>query len=242
MKFAIDISNYSGFLSPETAAKLRGNVDTAIVRAGPQSGLFDGDTWKYTRQQLLALQQAGFVQLDAYVYLNFGGDPAQQVTDALGHVYGFPIQRLWLDCEDTNSGKAPHENVQFIQRAVEACGERIACGIYTGRWWWVPHTDNSTAFSSLPLWVATDDEHPDLSFPAAGPFGGWAKPMVEQYHLDTTLWDVPGVAVDLNVYDEPAPVPSPEPPPPPEPAGDLIAQQLFIEIGRLAAQGLEALK
>lgn len=228
IKHAADISNYSGFLTAEKAAALRTYFDWMIVRSGPQSDRWEGDIWKYTRQQLLALQTAGVPRLDIYGWLSFAGEPEAEVEDALSHAQGFPIGMLWLDCEDDRaSALTEQQTVDYIQRAADSCIGRVVTGIYTAPWWWKPQTGDSTQFSHFPNWTATDDRHGNLVLPQ--PYGGWVKATLEQFILDTF---VEGIKVDINAYEEPDPVVV---------GGSMDSRQLLIEHMRMDLDQLEAL-
>jgi hypothetical protein len=187
---AIDVSNYSGPFGPEAVACWRRQGFDHIV-CGTQRATV-------TLQQLEAAL-AGGMSIAAYVYLYWAYDIAAQVQAARETVAGYPIERLWLDCEDEAAGRGPDEIVRLIGQAVAACGE-TPHGIYTGRWWWVPHTGNSTAFARLPLWHAEYTASPGLApgFDDFRAYGGWTRPVMWQYQGTTWLC---GVSVDLNLRE-----------------------------------------
>lgn len=193
-QLAVDVSNYSGPISEEQARCLRAQGIEHLV-AGTQAP-------NITRAQLAAAGMAG-ISTDAYVYLYWRRDVREEVAQARGVIAGFPIGRLWLDCEDDAGGLAPSEVVDRILAAVEACGSTPA-GIYTGRWWWEPVTANSTRFSHLPLWHAeytrSAEDRPD--FDAFRPYGGWSRPSMWQYRGTTSVC---GLSVDLDLREVQSP-------------------------------------
>jgi hypothetical protein len=66
-------------------------------------------------------------------------------------------------------------------------------GIYTARGWWQRQTHDTDRFHDWPLWDATNDKTPDLSF---SPYGGWSQQVMEQYAFDQK---VVGILCDLNI-------------------------------------------
>jgi hypothetical protein len=51
--------------------------------------------------------------------------------------------------------------------------------VYTGAWWWIPSTGNSTLFRDRKLWLAQYDDIPDAT--VFNPLGGWSECRVKQY-------------------------------------------------------------
>ncbi len=193
LQLAVDVSNYSGVISPEQAACLKARGVEHLI-AGTQVP-------SVTRAQIEAARTAG-MSVDAYVYLYWRRDVRVEVGRALETVSGLPAGRLWLDCEDDTGGLPPEEVIELIAAAVEACGD-VPAGIYTGRWWWAPSTGDSGRFSYLPLWhaeyIRSAEERPDFdSFP---PYGGWTRPAMWQFRGTTPLC---GVSVDLNLQEAPS--------------------------------------
>ncbi len=193
---ALDVSNYSGAFSAETARRWR--------EAGVEHVICGTQRPDVTRAQALAVIGAGLT-LDAYVYLYWSHDVIGQVRDAIAVVEGLPVGCLWLDCEDGVAGRAATEVGRLIESAVGGAGD-FPVGVYTGRWWWQPATGDSAAFAHLPLWHAEYTSSPALlpDFDSFQPYGGWQRPLVWQYRGSTTL---AGVTVDLNLR-EVAPVQS----------------------------------
>jgi hypothetical protein len=194
---ALDVSNWSGTVSAEQAQ--------CMAEHGVRLAIPGTQDYDITRQQLGAFNGAG-IPTDAYVYLYFSDDPVAQVEAALATCAGYPVGRLWLDCEDEAASALNEEaTVDFIQRASDACINRMWTGIYTRKNWWEYQTGNSARFAAWPLWYATNDRLGDLSF---YPFGGWTMPFMEQYAFDVVVC---GVNTDLNVYREVTPEPPPAP-------------------------------
>lgn len=193
--FAVDISNWSGEITLENVRCWKRNDVTRVI-IGTQNEVI-------TRQQIAAITNVGGVELEAYVYLydNYIAF-ADQVDEAIRRFYGYPVRRLWLDCEFATSAP-PDVVVERIQRAIDACRVAgIPYGIYTGQWWWVPTTNNSTAFAHESLWFANyPTPPPEKNVPQSlrAGFGGWHDGVMRQYRGTTSLCDV---NVDYNWYEE----------------------------------------
>jgi len=208
MEQALDVSNYTGVFGAEAVACWRSSGYAHII-CGTQRP-------PTTRAQLAAAL-AGGLTADAYCFLYWDAPMRDQVVAALAAVAGFAVGRLWLDCEDGVEGHSAATVVALIGEAVAACGD-FPCGIYTGRWWWLPSTGDSAAFGHLPLWHAEWTAGPDIApdFDRFRPYGGWTRPAMWQFQGTTQLCTF---GVDLNLREAPivSPVPAPaEPPPPPE--------------------------
>jgi GH25 family lysozyme M1 (1,4-beta-N-acetylmuramidase) len=190
IRLAVDVSNYSGPISPEQARCLR--------QAGVEHLIAGTQVASICRQQLEAALEAGLT-IDAYVYLHWRRDVVAEVQSARGTLAGLQVGRLWLDCEDDPAGLSAAEVVGRVGAALEACGP-AACGIYTGRWWWLPGTGNSTEFAGLPLWHAEYTFSPEArpDFDAFQSYGGWTRPSMWQFQGTT---QVCGLSVDLDLLD-----------------------------------------
>ena len=142
-----------------------------------------------------ACMEAGF-EMDAYVWLYFAETPpAAQMTKAIATCHGYPIRRLWIDCEDT-SIHGIEQMVTLIGEALDACWEaEISAGIYTRRAWWRRWTGDTMAYRSVPLWDCQPDRIADLG--QFEPYGGWQRREMKQYEFDLVLGSG---SVDLNVY------------------------------------------
>lgn len=185
---ALDISNYAGYLSPETieAWKAAG-VKRVIVRASTEGGIYIA----IARQQLAACQAAGFA-LHAYCWLYWSRPLTAQVWAAVEVLDGYPVKTLWLDCEG-DADLLPEEMVEAVRGLVNAC--KLPCGIYTRREWWKRYTVNTEEFCHLPLWDC------DLGAAQLGdfvPYGGWDDRAMRQVQFDA---EIGGTKVDLNVYE-----------------------------------------
>ena len=137
----------------------------------------------------------------------------RRALDTLG---GFPIERLWLDCEEATAGFSPQQIVAEIEAGLAACAP-LPSGIYTGRWWWPASTGNSSRFAGVPLWHAEYMPSPNTlpDFAAFKPYGGWTRPAMWQFQGTTSVC---GVSVDRNVR---AFVPPPAMPPSPPLSNEL---------------------
>ncbi len=193
--YAVDVSHWSGVVS-EGQAVCWWDAGIRHVIAGTQDSAISA-------QQLAAAASVGLT-VDAYVMLEWDQDIGALVERAKRIIAPYPVRRLWLDAERPTDGRTPAEMVGLIQMGVDACGA-VPCGIYTGKGWWLASTDNSTAFSHLPLWYPRWDGDADLEDwydPLAwyeGPFGGWGDPSGKQYASSQTASELCGVNVDYNI-------------------------------------------
>lgn len=142
--------------------------------------------------------------VDAYVFLYWSRSMTSQVETALDIVRGYPVTRLWLDIENGPDGRTEAQLTALIQEAINACGT-FPRGLYTGKWWWSDHMNNSAAFSDELLWYARYDGNPDLSTWETQNFGGWTAPVGKQYRGNQYL---SGIIVDFNTMYITAPTPS----------------------------------
>lgn len=195
--YAVDVSHWSGEVSQGQAA-CWWDAGIRHVIAGTQDSAISA-------QQLAVASSLGLT-VDAYVMLEWDQDVSALVERAKRIIGPYPVRRLWLDAERPADGRSPAEMVGLIQAAADACGA-VACGIYTGKGWWLASTDNSTAFSHLPLWYPRWDGQADFEEwynPVAwyeGPFGGWEDPSGKQYAASQTASGLCGVNVDYNIMD-----------------------------------------
>ena len=197
MRLGVDFSEYGGDLAPATAECWKqAGISFVIVQ------------YSARMEQHLGILQAAGLEAEAYVYLYWDRSPWNQTpadrTNAALQLAAGRVSRLWLDAEDQTH---PYNEAQ-LQDCVTVCKlAGIPCGIYTGRWWWVPQTGNSQAFAHLPLWHAeyvTNDPQARLDLapdPGDGfqPYGGWTRPTIRQFQGTSTLC---GHSVDLNVADD----------------------------------------
>lgn len=193
---AFDCSNYSGTVKQEQADCIHGDGYTLAV-----CGTYDP---VITRQQLGVFKNAGF-KLQAYVYLEFQHPIVPQVDAALQACSPFPIEYLWLDCEDPYAEQLTEaQTLEDISVAAARCIGRVYSGIYTRLGWWERQTGNSSAFKGFLLWDAHYRTPPVPHLLPAG-YGGWTLPWMQQYQANQPLC---GVNVDLDVYQIPDPPPS----------------------------------
>jgi GH25 family lysozyme M1 (1,4-beta-N-acetylmuramidase) len=203
-QLAVDISNYQGDL-PQQVFEAWRDVGVKTVICGTDGS--DAAPLVFPQQATKAA--AAGLTVEAYVYLYFGADGqpydvvgrTNQKLDMIAQVP--EVKFVWVDCEDTTSGLVPQVLVGLIANAIDTVIARgFAVGMYTGAWWWVPNTANSTLFASLPLWAADYDGQQDLEL--TNPFGGWAELHRKQY---TDQGSLGGVSpLDLNVEAAPAAV------------------------------------
>ena len=188
---AVDISHWSGTISPDDVACWKTNGIEHVIPGTQNPGI--------TRQQLQTAL-AGGLSADAYVVLYWDQNMAAQVQAALNTIAGFPIGRLWLDVEVYPGSRTPAQLEGLIGDALDACGS-TPCGIYTAKWWWDAYMRGSTAFASVPLWYANYDGNPSLGSWAWQQFGGWVEPTGKQYQVGYLC----GVNVDFNIIHTDAP-------------------------------------
>lgn len=211
MLTGVDFSEFGGPINQAQVArwKARG-IDFAI----PQYS-------QWLPLHLQTLEAAGGLEIETYVYLFWGLSPWNQtpldrVKAALQMCWDpagrYRVRRLWLDAEDSSS---PYREDQLLECVDYLDQVGMPTGIYTGRWWWIPKTGNSTRFAHLPLWHAEyigQGSEPDLGAPAPGFFdnfdayGGWVRPHTWQFWGTANL---EGHSVDVNARLEAAPAPPP---------------------------------
>jgi hypothetical protein len=148
----------------------------------------------------LFLQQAGFGNVDIYVFPDFSrgiGSAGSQIVQAINYVRGNgqTFGMVWLDIEAPNLWGQCSENVAFLQEMV-AAGERmgVEVGIYTSESQWQPIACGSTVFSHLKLWYPHYDYTPNFS--DFQPFGGWSSPFMKQYTGTTSIC---GTQIDQDI-------------------------------------------
>jgi hypothetical protein len=200
MSTALDVSHWSGRLTLEQMRAVQAAGVTRII-VGTQDHAI-------ARQQANLARVCG-MEVQAYVYLYFAANPAERVRRDLPLLREIGASRYWLDAENDVPGFVGSDYVAGLQAAVAA--STVPVGIYTARWWWVPRTGDSRAFSHLPLWTAEYDGKADLS--AVRLYGGWTSAAMKQYrphasHGDPTdgAWfpdRATGVWCDVNVYAAP---------------------------------------
>lgn len=189
MRLGPDFSEWGGPLEPATVVCWKANgADFAVVQYSQRA-----------RQHLATLQ--GQMQAEMYVYLYWltdpwGQTPAVRTQNALNICAAFGVKRLWLDCEDSMHPFNPKQ----LDECINLCHQAgVEAGIYTGRWWWEPQTDNSSAYAHLPLWHAEYVDAPPDDFTGFKAYGGWSQPLIWQWKGTTSFC---GHSVDLNVMED----------------------------------------
>ena len=199
LRTVTDVSNYQGALSVEQFRALKAAGVEVIVCGTDGSGAFPN----VYAQQIAAAVEAG-LEVEAYVFIYFATDIAARTNQKLDLIQASGhVSRVWLDCEDVDAPLDTGAVVSSIATARDAVHARgFECGIYTGRWWWVPRTGDNDGFWNLKLWAAQYDQQPYLN---VDPFGGWESVYRKQY---TDKGSLAGISpLDLNVELTPAPPP-----------------------------------
>ena len=167
---AVDISNYTGPLTPELLHDFQASqVSKVIVQAvDPPSPPYPVTQ---TKQQIDACVAAG-MPVEAYIYF-WNAWPAG-VARALALLSPDKVSHVWLDVEDVSS---PPEAGRIAAAIGEIQAAGFTTGIYTAKWYW----PSSLGVLGQPLWVAQYDGVANLEF---APFGEWTKCEMKQYKLD----------------------------------------------------------
>jgi GH25 family lysozyme M1 (1,4-beta-N-acetylmuramidase) len=188
---ALDISNWGGELGANTVFQWKAYcVKRVVVGVSHHVAL--------ARQQLAVINKGGGLEIEAYIYMYWGQDPAVQVEYARQACDGLPVRRLWVDFEHDEAPKDDPAKVKaWIYRCLDAASALgLPLGIYSAWWWWAVWTDNTSDFADYPLWVAAYDGTANTDFPH---FGGWTVCAMKQYAGTT---DFCGYSADLNFYEE----------------------------------------
>jgi len=154
-----------------------------------------------TRQQLAMAVSRGMT-VDAYVYLYWDTNMTAQVKKAFQRVSGFPIGRMWLDIEEDPGNRGATAVNSAIAEAVTACQAQggVECGIYTSPGFWETYTNDTHAFTDVPLWWAHYDKKTSLDTWADDAFGGWTDPVAKQWATQP-LCGIGGVDWDTMQVD-----------------------------------------
>lgn len=177
---AIDVSNWSGDIEALLEEEKPQHV---VVRLSTENSIFKGIALKQITQSL----KFG-ATVSGYVWAYFHLDPVEEMQKALEVAQDFPLQCVWIDCEDIVDSTKLDDWLSKAVYTIETGKQK--CGIYTNRRWWVS-AGNSQGFSRLPLWdvewdnVANRDDFT--------PYGGWNRRVGKQYQ---------GGQVDLSVFDD----------------------------------------
>lgn len=170
----------------------------------------------HTRAQVASARAAGCT-VGGYVWCYQDLDPQKTVRDAiaLARSVHLMLPVLWLDCETYKNSSGVTErgpDAAWIRAAADECRTLgVRPGIYTARWWWREHMDNTREFADLPLWAAEYDDNPDVEDVTL--FGGWARACGKQYAEKLPS----GAGLDQNVFRDEVSDSGTTPPPPPPP-------------------------
>lgn len=200
MTLAVDVSNYTDPLTPQSVENLKAaGVEMVIAQAiDPPPGYPAG----CTRQQIETCLAAG-LHVDAYIWLWFDLD-ARDIERKLALLDGLAVRQLWLDVEDQSAARFDQATCEAkVDAALMACDARRGtngqpAGVYTGRWFWADqqYMGNTTRYADRELWDANYDHIADAAVGFV-PYGGWTAPRIKQYQGSTSLAGVSGL--DLNV-------------------------------------------
>lgn len=183
MSLCLDLSNYDLATLDVDGFKAAG-VDRVILGSWPLGDM---------RAAANKLRAGGIEIIGFYGFIYFGdaGGELRDITAAIALAKDFGVSRVWMDCEtDANQqgwhsapAPTPEERVIAIglrRQLIEAAG--LQPGIYTGAWWWPSATNNSTAFSDLPLWhSAYVDNAGTFSEVRTVNYGGWTDVAIHQW-------------------------------------------------------------
>lgn len=204
LQLAVDCSNFQGDLGQDVFERWHAEGCRTVI-----CGTDGSQSSPNVFLQQSAKARAAGLNVEAYMYLWYDLDVAARARiklDLIQQAGG--IERVWLDVEDTFTSKGPGEIVGLTALARDLVLERgFQTGIYTGRWYWVPRTNDSAGFSNLPLWLASYDGQQNLDMP---PMGGWTAMYRKQF---TDKGSLGGVSpLDLNIEAAPIAPPPPQAP------------------------------
>lgn len=187
----VDLSNYSGPLSPVQAQGLKdAGIQLVIVQAVDPPPGFPPCV---DQQQAQAVIDGG-LKLGVYVYEWTATHVARSNASRFA-AYGFPVERWWGDFEDTSPADpvARELGASALLDYLDTLGGKRPAGAYSGQWW----TDGylpaeSQVFAGRAIWVSAYNGIDTLDAPAL--CGGTV--MIHQYAGTSTLAGVGNV--DLN--------------------------------------------
>ena len=186
MRYAIDVSNYSGEPTLDTLRALVCSENiTKIAIACEFNETYN--TW-------YDLATRCRVEIDAYLVLYpDAGDYAQQVQQYAMQLLSRPPATFWLDIEAI--ANQPDHTPDNIQNALNgAFNLGYPTGIYTSHSYW-NQIGNPQFGRQVRLWNANWDDIPggfDVNF------GGWLRAAGKQYISGHTSY---GLTVDLDVWE-----------------------------------------
>lgn len=181
---AVDLSNYSGPLSPVQVAALKASGAYPIVGLQfPGPGYPPG----CADQQIGALLAGGFTSLDVYFESTDPRTAWAKVSQYRGHV-----RQAWLAVED-DSGFTTEGQIDDALVYIDSQLSSL-CGIYTSAVMWAKYVPNLTKYARRPLWNADYNGQQSLALPA--PYGGWTVATMHQYAGSQTFATIPNVDID----------------------------------------------
>lgn len=204
MNTAIDISNYTGYLSGDQVGYLREHADLVIVRLSTETS---GNQHGISMQQIGALV-AGAVPWQAYLWCYWRDSPYelwQRAQGGLPNWKGYYGARIWLDAEDTpDDANQAFDFIMGYARLLTT--DEFVPGIYTGAWWLrqnagILEGERGRYLAALPLWLANYTLPGDCTIQ---PVGAWERVAMHQYASRERLG--PLGPCDLNVVCEPDPL------------------------------------
>lgn len=113
---------------------------------------------------------------------------------------GLNVPFLWLDLERAQGDGIEllgvNDRIALALRMLDFLGGPEHVGVYSAQWFFRDYLQNTTAFNEYRCW-AMEQTGPTLD--VFTPYGGWDRPVIKQYALDTALCGME--AIDLNVID-----------------------------------------
>jgi hypothetical protein len=163
---ALDVSNY------QTA-----NIGQLLETFQPEHVIVRLSTESPPKRDIARAQLEQALDFGAtvsgYVWCYWNLDPNMHTHGALSVAEGFPIKRVWFDCEDDSGADQARVELWLATGVQVAADDQLPSGIYTGQFWWQDFAGNTDAFNDLPLWLARYDDIATLDFPHK--FGGWTQ-------------------------------------------------------------------
>lgn len=192
----IDTDNYDGTVSVQRFRNLYDNHGVrfnivSMERGGPFA---DG--------QKANAEEAGMIVPACYRFLYWDNQDLERMREACR--MGLPV---WIDCEWAQGmAGGPAATVERIATARDLLkGEGLYAGIYSGRWWWQPFTNDTQVFAGDHGWGANypfGNNLPPMDYPPDFQrlihFGGLD---FKVWQYANTCYDEPGF--DMNAALEP---------------------------------------
>jgi hypothetical protein len=179
---AIDISNYSGELTPEKIAFLRANASLVIVRLSTENG---ANQRAIAAQQVAALAEAG-IPWQGYIWSYWDQSPVEHwewARELLPDGWpGYHKLGIWLDCEDPSVPAV--DALDWINSYASLLrADGFVPGVYTGLWWVRRHDaafrgSRGQYWAQFPLWWASYRVKPACLPSSIGP---WQSVAMHQY-------------------------------------------------------------